>query len=170
MTHDKLNIVLVGMAGCGKSSVGKMLARKMHMSFVDTDDLIVEKQGRPLQQIIDSEGSINFKRIEEEVLLDVNVRNYIIATGGSSIYSSRGIEHLKKNGVIVLLQTNLDILKKRVGDTSGRGLVKSTGQSFEGLYEERRLLYERSADITIECSCLSLEEVCNAIVEQLKFS
>ncbi len=75
MTHDKLNIVLVGMAGCGKSSVGKMLARIMHMSFIDTDDLIVEKQGRPLQQIIDSEGSLKFKRIVEEVLLDTEGKN-----------------------------------------------------------------------------------------------
>ena len=168
MIQGKSNIVLIGMAGCGKSTVGKMLAGKLNRSFVDTDELIVAYQRRPLQQIIDSEGSRKFRRIEEEVLLNVNVSNHVIATGGSSIYSSKGIEHLKECGVIILLQTNLDVLKKRVGDTSDRGLVKSTEQSFEDLYEERRLLYECNSEITIECSFLSLEEVCDTIVERLK--
>ena len=168
MIQGKSNIVLIGMAGSGKSTVGKMLARKLNRSFVDTDELIVEYQRRPLQQIIDSEGSENFRRIEEEFLLNVNVRNHVIATGGSSIYSSQGIEHLKECGVMVLLQTNLEVLKKRVGDTAGRGLVKSIGQSFEDLFEERRLLYEDSSEITIECSSLSHEEVCDTIIERLK--
>jgi len=168
MIRSKSNIVLIGMAGCGKSTVGKMLALKLNRSFVDTDELIVKNQCRPLQQIIDSEGPGKFRRIEEEVLLNVHVSNHVIATGGSSIYSSKGIEHLKEYGVIILLQTNLEVLKKRVGDSSGRGLVKSTKQSFEDLYEERRLLYECSSEITIECSFLSLKEVCNTIVERLK--
>ena len=164
MIQGKSNIVLIGMAGCGKSSVGKLLAGKLNMSFVDTDELIVASQCRSLQQIMDSEGSEEFRRIEEEVLLNVNVRNHVIATGGSSIYSSKGIEHLKESGVIILLQTDLEVLKKRVGDTSGRGLVMSTEQSFEDLYEERRLLYECSSEIIIECSSLSLEEVCDTII------
>ena len=155
------------MAGCGKSSVGKMLARKLERPFIDTDDLIVQTQNRPLQDIIDSAGSTGFRRIEEEILLSVNVRNHIIATGGSSIYSRQGIDHLKEYGVIVLLQNNLEVLKKRVGDTSERGLVKQSGQSFEELYEERRLLYERNAEIIIECSDLNLEEVCNTIINRL---
>ena len=112
MIQGKSNIVLIGMAGCGKSTVGKMLAAKLNRSFVDTDELIVEYQRRPLQQIIDSEGSEKFRLIEEEVLLNVNVSNHVIATGGSSIYSSKGIEHLKECGVIILLQTDLEVLKK----------------------------------------------------------
>ena len=168
MIQGKSNIVLIGMAGCGKSTVGKMLAAKLNRSFVDTDELIVEYQRRPLQQIIDSEGSEKFRRIEEEVLLKINVSNHVIATGGSSIYSSKGIDHLKECGVIILLQTDLEVLKKRVGDSSGRGLVKSTKQSFEDLYEERRLLYECSSEITIECSSLSLEDVCDTIIERLQ--
>ena len=132
-SDSKSNIVLIGMAGSGKSSVGKMLARKMNKSFVDTDDLIVKAQNRPLQEIIDSEGPMGFRRIEEEVLLAVNVRNHVIATGGSSIYSRQGIDHLARYGVIIFLQTNLDVLRKRVGDTSERGLVKHAWTEFRGV-------------------------------------
>lgn len=163
----KSNIVLVGMAGSGKSSVGKMLARRMHKSFVDTDDLIAKAQNRSLQEIIDIEGPVGFRRIEEEILLAVNVRNHVIATGGSSIYSRQGIDHLARYGIIIFLQTTLDVLRKRVGDTSERGLVKMPGQSFEELYEERRSLYERNAEVTIECSGLNREEVCNTIINRL---
>lgn len=168
MIQNKSNIVLIGMAGCGKSTVGKMLARKLNMPFIDTDELIVQTQKRPLQEIIDNEGSMGFKRIEEEVLLAVNVRGHVIATGGSSIYSREGIAHLASNGIIIFLQTNLDILKKRVGDTSGRGLVKQPGQSFEELYDERRRLYERNAELAIACSNLNAEKVRDIIINHLK--
>lgn len=156
------------MAGCGKSSVGRLLAQKFGQPFIDTDDLIVESQKRPLQEIIDTEGPIGFKRIEEAILMRVDVRNHIIATGGSSIYSVSGMENLKKNGVFILLQASMDVLKKRVGNAAERGLVRQPNQSFEDLYTERKPLYEQYAEIIVVCSHLDKEGVCRKIIEELK--
>ena len=170
MVTEKSNIVLIGMAGAGKSCVGRLLAHKLNQPFIDTDDLIVENLGRPLQEIIDTDGPMNFCRIEEEVLLTVNVRNHVIATGGSSIYSDSGMNHLGKEGVIILLRVNLGILQKRVGETSERGLVKRPDQSFAELFVEREPLYEKYASISINCSHLSCEEVCSRIIDKLQLN
>ena len=91
------------MAGSGKSSVGKLLAGMLEMGFVDTDDLIIEDQNRPLQYIIDNEGPLGFRQIEERILLGVDLHDHVIATGGSSIYSAAGMDHLQRIGEIVLL-------------------------------------------------------------------
>jgi shikimate kinase len=167
MTQHQSNIILIGMAGSGKSTVGRILAVMLNMSFVDTDELIVQARQQPLQDIVDAEGAMGFRRIEEEILLALNVKNHVIATGGSTIYSDPGMEHLAKIGLIVLLQVRLDVLKKRVGDTSGRGLVKQPGQSFEDLFGERGSLYARFAEITIESSDMDPEEVCEAVIGRL---
>jgi shikimate kinase len=167
MTQHQSNIILIGMAGCGKSTVGRMLAGMLHMSFVDTDELIVQARQQPLQDIIDAEGAMGFRRIEEEILLALNVNNHVVATGGSTIYSGPGMAHLAKIGLIILLQVRLEVLKKRVGDTSGRGLVKQPGQSFEELFGERGSLYARFAEITIECSDMDPEEVCETVIGRL---
>lgn len=156
------------MAGSGKSSVGKFLAEKLDRPFVDTDDLIVESQKRPLQDIIDKEGPMGFRRIEEEVLVSVNLRDHVIATGGSSIYSAAGMDHIERIGVIVLLDARLEVLQARIGDTSGRGLVKRPDQSFEELFLERKPLYDRYDSIKIECSDIDHEEVCQEIIEALQ--
>lgn len=168
MPPEKSNIVLIGMAGCGKSSIGKLLARQLNRPFLDTDDLMMERQEKTIQQILDSKGTDGFRQIEEKILLAINVRDHVIATGGSSIYSKQGMQHLKKRGVTVLLKTPLDILQLRVGDAAGRGLVKQPGQSFEDIYAERKGLYEKYADISIDCTVLSREDVCSAIIKELK--
>lgn len=167
MIQARSNIILIGMAGCGKSTVGRMLAEMLNRSFVDTDALIVQARRKPLQDIVEQEGVMGFRRIEEEILLGLKVKNHVIATGGSSVYSTPGMDHLKKIGVVILLQVRLDVLRKRVGNTSGRGLVKQPGQSFEDLFTERRSLYERYAEIIIECSDLSHEQVCKAVAGRL---
>lgn len=167
MSPEKSNIVLIGMAGCGKSSVGKLLAQKLDMLFLDTDDLIVESQNRQLQEIIDTEGPMGFRRIEEGVLKAVDVRNHVIATGGSSIYSDLGIEKLKDGGILVLLQAEVETLKARIGDSAERGLVKKPGQNFDDLFVERSPLYEKHAEITVECSHFDHEKVCRKIVYEL---
>ena len=156
------------MAGCGKSSIGKHLAQKLSMPFLDTDDCLVANQGRPLQDIVDTEGPMGFRRIEEGVLNSLQVEGHVIATGGSSIYSYQGMENLRQNGIIVLLQAEVDILKKRIGNDAERGLVKAPEQSFEELYAERLPLYEKYADVTVECTQLDLEEVCRQILAELQ--
>ena len=168
MIQESSNLVLIGMAGCGKSSIGKMLAERTGLSFIDTDDLVVQSQQRPLQEIIDTEGALGFRRIEENILLAIHVRRYVIATGGSSIYSGPGMDHLKEGGLVIMLDADLDVLKKRVGDTSDRGLVKQPGQNFDDLYAERRSLYLRYAEIIIDCSRMDHREVCTALLDILK--
>ena len=168
MVSEKSNIVLVGMAGAGKSSVGRLLARKLGRKFIDTDVLLAKSQDNSLQRLIDTLGPDQFKRIEEEILLKVDVRNHVIATGGSSIYSGPGMAHLENEGIIVFLKVRVSVLKERVGDTAERGLVKNHWQSFEDLYSERLPLYKQHSEITVECSQLDHEEVCNLIVEELK--
>lgn len=170
MVAQKSNIILIGMAGCGKSSIGKLLAKKLNKPFIDTDDLIVKAQGRPLQEIIDTEGSKGFRRIEESVLLALNVHDHVIATGGSAVYSIPGMGHLINKGVVIYLHASVDILKKRVGDTKERGLVKRSDQNFEDLYAERRDLYVESSEITVDCSHLDHEGVCRKIIDELKQS
>lgn len=163
MASGKSNIILIGMAGCGKSAVGRRLAGMLHLFFVDTDDLIVRAQGRPLQEIVDSQGTLGFRRIEEEVLLRVNLRNHVIATGGSTIYSTSGMAHLRSIGQIVLLQVDLAVLQARVNNAATRGLVKQPGQTFADLYQERLPLYLKNADYIYNCGEQDIESVCRGI-------
>ena len=163
-TCAKSNIVLIGMAGCGKSAVGRRLAAMLHRPFVDTDDLIVQSRGRPLQEIIDRLGPEGFRRIEEEVLLGINQRHHVIATGGSSIYSRPGMAHLRRFGRIVLLQADLAVLAARVGSAAGRGLVRRPEQSFADLYAERLPLYLEYAEYLYDCGDQDIEAVCRGVL------
>jgi shikimate kinase len=164
----KSNIILIGMAGCGKSTVGRKLAAMTGRRFVDTDELIVLARQRTLQDILDAEGAPAFRRAEEEVLLSIDLRDHVIATGGSTVYSESGMAHLRQIGLIILLEADPEILLQRVGDTARRGLVKQPGQRFEDLLAERRPLYARYADLTVDCSRMNPEEVCREIIARLK--
>lgn len=159
------NIVLIGMPGAGKSTVGVVLAKMTRRSFVDTDVLIQAEQGRTLQDIVNADGYLELRRIEEDVLFGLSVVNFIIATGGSAVYSERAMSHLKLNGLCVFLRVERDLLEKRIGDFSMRGLAKRADQSFSELYEERCALYSRYADMEIKCDGLSHEQVCERIIE-----
>jgi shikimate kinase len=167
MTHTRSNVVLVGMPGSGKSTVGVVLAKRTERDFVDTDVIIQTLQQRSLQEIVDSDGHVALRRIEEEVLLSLSVRNHVIATGGSAAYSDAAMNHLKSDGIIVFLDADLPTLESRVHDFGTRGLAKRPGQSFAELYEERLPLYTKYADITVKCEDLTHEEVCARIVEEL---
>ena len=153
------NLILIGMPGTGKSTVGVILAKRLGFNFVDTDLLIQAKQNNRLQQIIDSQGLEKFRQIEERVLVDLCASRTIIATGGSVVYSATGMATLQQTGQLIYLQTDLNRLLRRVADMGQRGLVMAAGQSFEQLYHERTPLYERYADLTIRCSGLTAEGV-----------
>ncbi|MEO1498533.1 MAG: shikimate kinase [Planctomycetota bacterium] len=166
-TNDKSNVVLIGMPGTGKSTVGVVLAKRLSLGFVDTDLLIQAREGRPLQATADDVGYQELRRIEERVVLDLVVERHVIATGGSVVYEPRGMEHLRQHGVVVHLDTPLAELRRRVGDFSGRGVAMRPDQSFDDLYAEREPLYEQHAEITIDCGGLTLETVCDQVVEAL---
>lgn len=160
----KTNIVLIGMPGAGKSTIGVLLAKAMKMPFIDTDLLIQQKYNKYLQEIIDEVGVKEFLSIEEKTALELNVENHVIATGGSMIYSNLALEHLKKDGVLVYLQLRYDEIESRLADISGRGVAMEKGQTLIGLYSERVPLYEKHADITVNCSGKNME----AIVTEIK--
>jgi len=164
MTRTPSNLVLIGMPGSGKSTVGVILAKKTARDFVDTDLLIQKSQKRKLQAIVDTDGYAALRNIEEDVLLDLWVQQHVIATGGSAVYSDRAMTHLKSDGLVIFLEVDLSILESRIGDFSMRGLAKRPGQSFSDLFDERASLYVKYADITIECGRLAQEDVCSRII------
>ena len=163
MTEVKSNIVLIGMPGSGKSTVGIILAKLCLRDFIDTDLLIQTREGTKLQNIIDDSGHSALRKIEEQVILSLSVENHIIATGGSAVYSDSAIVHLKKNGWIIFLDVSLEILESRLGDYSTRGIAKRSDQTLMELFEERGKLYRTYSDHTIKCDGLSQDEVSRII-------
>jgi shikimate kinase len=168
VTTQKSNIVLIGMPGAGKSTVGVILAKQIAWGFVDTDVLIQTARGRSLQSIVDAEGYLALRAIEEKVLLGLKLSHHVIATGGSAVYSAEAMAHLKKDGVVVFLNTPLTLLEQRIQNFATRGLAKIPGQSLEALFEERLVLYQQYADITIPSTLQGQDEICVDIVRALK--
>ena len=159
------NIILIGMPGAGKSSMGVILAKELGMRFVDTDLLIQEKEGRLLREILEQEGVDGFLRVEESVIASVRTEHSVIATGGSAVYSSRAMEHLRGQGMIVYLKLSYEPLSHRLGNLHNRGVVLREGQTLRDLYEERAGLYEAHADIIIEEDGKDMEETLAAILK-----
>jgi shikimate kinase len=166
MTRPDSNLVLIGMPGAGKSTVGVLLAKQTSRGFVDTDVLIQMSHGRKLQDIVDTDGHLVLRKIEENILLGLFLDNHVIATGGSAAYSAPAMNHLKSDGLIVFLDVDLTTLESRVHDFKTRGLAKLPGQSFADLFYERFSLYTKYADITIKCAGLTQESVCMKIIEE----
>lgn len=165
MSHS--NIVLIGMPGSGKSTVGVILAKRSSHDFVDTDLLIQSAAQRSLQDILDQDGYLRLRALEEEALLALDVHNHVISTGGSAVYSAPAMEHLKRNGICVYLNVSLDTLRSRIADYETRGIARRPDQSFEDLFEERTRLYRLYADITVDGDGLTQEAVCSEILEKL---
>mgnify|MGYP001037337108 FL=1 len=162
------NIILIGMPGAGKSTAGVILAKALGMTFVDTDIVLQENAGRLLQDIIDKEGTDAFLKIEEKTILSLHYRNAVLATGGSVVFSARAIEHLASGGVIVYLKISFEEMEKRLRNITTRGIVLVAGQSLRAMYDQRIPLYERYADITIDCSDEDFETVVGNVMEALK--
>jgi shikimate kinase len=167
MKDHKTNIVLIGMPGSGKSTVGVILAKMLAKSFLDTDILIQNEEMCTLQEIVDNRGHMALREVEERVLLSVACKDTIIATGGSAAYSERAMRHLQRDGTVVFLHAELAALERRVRNYHTRGLAKRPEQSFEDLFTERLQLYCRYAEIVIESSLLTQEEVCEWIIKEL---
>lgn len=160
--HD--NIILIGMAGAGKSTIGVLLAKALSREFVDIDLAIQRAEGMRLQQIIDAKGLDAFNEIEERHVLELDCSHAVVATGGSVVYSEPAMAHLKSLGILVYLELPLPVLQTRITNLDSRGLVIGKGQTFEELYAERRPLYERYADARVPCENLSHEQVVAAVI------
>ena len=157
------NIVLIGMPGAGKSTVGVVLAKNLGMSFMDSDLVIQEQEGRKLHELIGQFGIDGFIEIEERVNASLEVKNSVIATGGSVVYGSKAMEHLNEIGTVCYLKLSYDTIADRLGDLEQRGVVLKQGQSLSDLYEERTPLYEKYAGLTIDCENKTIREIVNEI-------
>ena len=163
----KENIVLIGMPGVGKSTLGVVLAKELGFEFVDADLLIQKREKRLLKDIIAQEGVDGFLEIENAVNASISATKTVIATGGSVIYGAEAMEHLKEIGTVVYLKLDYETLDSRLGSLKGRGVVLKDGQNLESLYEERVPLYEKYADVIIDEGGLGLEETLEAVLKQL---
>lgn len=162
------NIILTGMPGAGKSTIGVLLAKTLGMGFFDTDILIQEQCGMLLQDIIDSKGIDKFLNLEEKLIMNMNSEEAVIATGGSVVYSEKAMDTLKNNGYVFYLEVTLDEIKKRVSNIKTRGIVSGKGKSLSDIYNERIPLYKKYADVTINCTDKNVEQVIDSIIVSLQ--
>ncbi len=163
-----MNLILIGMPGCGKSTVGVVLAKRLGFRFADTDLLIQEKSGCLLQDTIDRLGSKALLKLEEEVLTDWVGDNTVVATGGSAVYSDIGMEHLRENGKAVYIKLSLGQVAKRLDNLATRGVAGAECHSLEQLYDQRTPLYERYADAVVEADGLTIEQTIEAVYNAVK--
>lgn len=159
-------ISLIGMPGVGKSTVGVLLAKALSMGFVDTDVLIQQRELKGLPQLLAEYGMDGFLALEESYILKLNPAGNIVATGGSVVYSSRAMHHLKASGPVIHLELPLDELRHRLGNLDLRGVVHGPNQDLGALYAERLPLYRGYADMEVHCSRMNHEEVVRAILER----
>jgi shikimate kinase len=151
MVERRDNVILIGMAGAGKSTVGRPLADRAGMAFLDTDAVIEAREGRSLQEILDTEGVEGFRRIEEACLLSLDCRRTVLSTGGSVIFSDAVREHLREIGLVVWLDVPLADIRARLTDLDTRGVVMWPGETVEIIHRQRRPLYERWAHLRVDC-------------------
>ena len=162
------NIVLIGMPGVGKSTIGVILAKQMGYEFVDSDLVIQKRENRLLREIIEQEGVDGFIQVENQVNASLRVEKSIIATGGSVVYGREAMEHLKKIGKIVYLRLSYESLERRLGNLKGRGVILRDGQTLKHIYDERVPFYEMYADYTIDEENLDIEGTLQKILENVK--
>ena len=163
-----MNVTLIGMPGAGKSTVGVLLAKSMLMDFVDTDLLIQRKYGMSLCEFIEKNGEEEFKKAENDIISSLECENTVIATGGSAVYGDEGMKHLEEISRIVYLKVPVESLNERLSNIKTRGVVMKKGESVEQLFKRRSPLYEKYADITVDCSALRAEECVDDVIEKLK--
>ncbi len=157
------NIILIGMPGAGKSTIGVLLAKTLLMSFTDTDLLIQNKYGKALSDIISERGTKSFLEIEEDVICKVNCSNTVVATGGSAVYGNAAMERLKTDGITVYLKLSPEIVKSRISDIRARGVALPHGTTIDEVFAERKPLYEKYADITVDCENKTPERIVDEI-------
>ncbi len=153
------NIVLIGMPGVGKSTVGVVLAKRLGYGFVDSDLVLQEKYGKLLHELIEENGVEGFWKLENDVNAALQCHSCVIATGGSAVYGAEAMEHLREIGTVVYLKLSYEEVEERLGDLNARGVTLRQGQTLRDLYEERIPLYEKYAHRVIDCEGQALREI-----------
>jgi shikimate kinase len=157
-------ISLIGMPGAGKSTVGVILAKLTGLRFADSDLDIQVRENATLQEILDRHGHLHLRAVEQQVLLDLNIDHAILSTGGSVVYSEAVMQRLRAAGPVVYLAADRVTLEKRVAAAPLRGIACPAGQSFADVYAERTPLYQRYADISVDATAGSADEVAAEIL------
>lgn len=164
-----IHIVLIGMSGAGKSTIGVLLAKSLGYDFLDTDLILQQQEQQLLQEIIDKEGIDKFIEAETRCVLGIHLTNpTVIATGGSVVYSESAMTYLAELGKIIYLEVSFKELSKRLSNIATRGIVKRLEQTLEGVFEERKSLYEKYAHEKLQCDEQSIEEIVTKLHHQLK--
>lgn len=161
------NVTLIGMPGCGKSTVGVVLAKVLGCKFLDCDLLIQEETEKLLHDLIKEYGNDGFLKIENDIISGIFTKRTVIATGGSAVYGSGAMEHLKEISTVVYIKLPCEEIEKRLGDLTERGVVVPEGKTFRELYEERCVLYEKYADVIIDGHNKQVREVVKQIKKEL---
>ena len=159
------NIVLIGMPGAGKSTIGVLLAKTLLFDFVDTDIVIQNEYGKSLCDIISQKGTDAFLQIECNSICSLECKKCVIATGGSAVYGEKAMNKLKENSIIVYLKLPECEIERRLSDIKARGVVFRQGETIKDIFTQRRALYEKYADVTVDCSNLTPERCVEKIIE-----
>lgn len=167
MTTKGDNLILIGMPGCGKSTLGVVLAKALGMEFLDSDIEIQRQRNQKLSEILEEIGDDGFREVENRVNAGLNVQHTVVATGGSVIYGREAMEHLKALGTVIYLRLSYPAIEERLGDLHARGVTFRPGQTLHDLYNERCPLYEAWADVVMDCGGLRLREMVAQLREEL---
>lgn len=163
------SIVLIGMAGAGKSTIGRLVARALDFHFIDGDDYICQQKGKSLQDIIDAYGEDAFLELEKKLMYDIDLTSHIVlAPGGSVIYHHDLMTHFKGNSVLVYLDDSFENIESRLTNVNRRGIVGLKTKSLRQIYEERKPLYSRWADIVLFCTAKKPDELASEILKQYR--
>lgn len=162
------NLTLIGMPGSGKSTVGVVLAKTLGFSFLDVDLVIQERQGALLQELLDRHGDQGFLDLEGETICSLSPKRTVLAPGGSCVLRASAMAHLKSLGPIVYLRLSYPALEGRIHNLATRGIAFAPGQTLKDVYDQRRPLYERWADLTVDADGQRLEDTLAAVIQAVK--
>lgn len=161
-------VILIGMPAAGKSTVGRLLAEKLDLAFLDTDFVMEAMYARPLQDIADYFGKEKFIELEGRIIASLNVCACVIATGGSVVYSSEAMRHLASLGKIVYLEVPFEEMNRRIAENPDRGIAISPNQTLEELYGERKLLYEAACHLRYNSGEMTAEDIAQKIILEME--
>ncbi|MBQ8188710.1 MAG: shikimate kinase [Lachnospiraceae bacterium] len=165
--NETQNVILIGMPGVGKSTIGVVLAKNMGYRFLDSDLVIQETEGKLLHELIEENGIEGFLAIEDRINASIEIEKAVIATGGSAVYGAKAMEHFKETGMVVYLYLPYEELAERLGDLHQRGVALRAGQTLQELLEERTPLYEKYAEMTIDCGNKQIREIVAEIADRM---